>query len=158
MSIAIHSNSNINSFYLEKKFRNVSDYSKYLNNKFKCLSPGNNASVSVSGGLMQKAMADEKTAKWLEKELNTIPDTIRAAQQAAISHGSKLISVSIEYTEDCTIMQTCGIFGDTGTDSDIDKWLEKIEEDRKEKKSSEVKETSSKAHHETDKVGFDTYA
>ena len=41
---------------------------------------------------MQKACGDEKTAKWLEENLAIMPDVIRNAQKAAISHGSKPVS------------------------------------------------------------------
>ena len=47
------------------KFKNVSDYSKYLTNKYKCLTPCKNASVLIDRSVMQKACGDEKTAKWL---------------------------------------------------------------------------------------------
>jgi len=118
------------------KFKNVSDYSKYLTNKYKCLTPCKNASVLIDRSVMQKACGDEKTAKWLEENLAIMPDVIRNAQKAAISHGSKLIS--------------CGIFGETGTDSEIDKWLERMKED----KEKEDKKTENMIA----KVGFDTYA
>ena len=35
--------------------------------------------------------------------------------RAAISHGSKLISVEFKFTNNGTEMTTCGIFGETGT-------------------------------------------
>ena len=59
---------------------------------------------------MQKACGDEKTAKWLEENLAIMPDVIRNAQKAAISHGSKLISVEFKFTNNGTEMTTCGIF------------------------------------------------
>ena len=37
------------------KFKNVSDYSKYLTNKYKCLTPCKNASVLIDRSVMQKA-------------------------------------------------------------------------------------------------------
>ena len=108
------------------KFKNVSDYSKYLTNKYKCLTPCKNASVLIDRSVMRKACGDEKTAKWLEENLAIMPDVIRNAQKAAISHGSKLISVEFKFTNNGTEMTTCGIFGETGTDSEIDKWLERM--------------------------------
>lgn len=120
------------------KFKNVSDYSKYLTNKYKCLTPCKNASVLIDRSVMQKACGDEKTAKWLEENLAIMPDVIRNAQKAAISHGSKLISVEFKFTNNGTEMTTCGIFGETGTDSEIDKWLERMKEDKeKEDKKTE---------------------
>lgn len=59
------------------KFKNVSDYSKYLTNKYKCLTPCKNASVLIDRSVMQKACGDEKTAKWLEENLAIMPDVIR---------------------------------------------------------------------------------
>lgn len=38
-----------------------------------------------------------------------MPDVIRNAQKAAISHGSKLISVEFKFTNNGTEMTTCGI-------------------------------------------------
>lgn len=58
---------------------------------------------------MRKACGDEKTAKWLEENLAIMPDVIRNAQKAAISHGSKLISVEFKFTNNGTEMTTCGI-------------------------------------------------
>ena len=109
-----------------------------------------NASVLIDGSVMRKACGDEKTAKWLEENLAIMPDVIRNAQKAAISHGSKLISVEFKFTNNGTEMTTCGIFGETGTDSEIDKWLERMKED----KEKEDKKTENMIA----KVGFDTYA
>lgn len=68
-----------------------------------------NASVLIDGSVMRKACGDEKTAKWLEENLAIMPDVIRNAQKAAISHGSKLISVEFKFTNNGTEMTTCGI-------------------------------------------------
>ena len=139
------------------KFKNVSDYSKYLTNKYKCLTPCKNASVLIDGSVMQKACGDEKTAKWLEENLAIMPDVIRNAQKAAISHGSKLISVEFKFTNNGTEMTTCGIFGETGTDSEIDKWLERMKED-KEKEDKKTENMIAIEATTKNKVGFDTYA
>ena len=158
MSVAINSNYyagyTMNS---ANKFKNVSDYSKYLTNKYKCLTPCKNASVLIDGSVMRKACGDEKTAKWLEENLAIMPDVIRNAQKAAISHGSKLISVEFKFTNNGTEMTTCGIFGETGTDSEIDKWLERIKED-KEKEDKKTENMIAIEATTKNKVGFDTYA
>ena len=120
-------------------YKSVREYSNYLTGKFGCLTPGKNVAVSVTSGLLRKAMSDEKTGQWLERELAKAPDYIKAAQQAAISHGSRLTSVSIEFGEEYSTMTTIGVFGETGTDSDIDKWMEKIKESKEEKKAAEEK-------------------
>ena len=60
-----------------KKAANIREYSRYLTQKFPCLTPGTNAGVDVTPGLMRKAMNDEKTGAWLERELSKAPDYIR---------------------------------------------------------------------------------
>ena len=121
---------NNNTGTTSKKPTNVKDYSNYLTQKFGCLTPGKSASVSITGGLLRKAMSDEKTGAWLEKELSKAPDYIRAAQQSAIAHGSTLKFVSIEFGEEYSTMTTCTVTDGGGTDPGIDKWLEKIKEKR----------------------------
>lgn len=138
-----------NSGNASKKPTSVREYSNYLTGKFGCLTPGKNASVSVTGGLMRKAMADEKTGAWLERELGKATDYIEAAQKAAISHGSTLKSVSIEFGEEYSTMTTVGVFGDEGgTDPDIDKWLETIKEKREEQKIADKKLEQKKAENQ----------
>ena len=114
-------------------------------------------SVLIDRSVMQKACGDEKTAKWLEENLAIMPDVIRNAQKAAISHGSKLISVEFKFTNNGTEMTTCGIFGETGTDSEIDKWLERMKED-KEKEDKKTENMIAIEATTKNKVGFDTYA
>ena len=110
------------------------------------MKPGNNAAVSVTSGLLKKAMADEKTGAWLERELAKAPDYIAAAQKSAIAHGSTLKSVSIEFGEEYSTMTTVGVFGDEGgTDPEIDKWLEKVKENQAKKKEQEKKLEQSKS-------------
>ena len=120
-------------------YKNVREYSNYLMGKYSCLKPGNNVAVSVTSRLLRKAMSDEKTGQWLERELSKAPDYIKEAQQSASARGSRLISCSIEFGEEYSTMTTIGVFGETGTDSDIDKWMEKIKESKEEKKATEEK-------------------
>ena len=54
-------------------------------------------------------------------------------------------------------MTTCGIFGETGTDSEIDKWLERMKED-KEKEDKKTENMIAIEATTKNKVGFDTYA
>ena len=121
-----------------KKPSFVKEYSNYLTQKYGCLTPGANSAVSITGGLLRKAMTDEKTGAWLERELAKAPDYIAAAQKSAIAHGSTLKSVSIEFGEEYSTMTTVGVFGDEGgTDPEIDKWLEKLKEKKAEQKKAE---------------------
>ena len=91
-----------------KKPSNEKDYSNYLIQKYPCQTPGKNAAVSMTGGLLRKAVADEKTGKWLERELAKAPDYIEAAQKSAIAHGSTIKFVSIEFGEEYSTMTTWG--------------------------------------------------
>ena len=144
MSMMIGNNVGISGSYQNNTsktngYKSVREYSNYLMGKYSCLTPGKNVAVSVTSGLLRKAMGDEKTGEWLERELSKAPDYIKRAQQSAISHGSRLTSVSIEIGEEYSTMTTIGVFGESGTDSDIDKWMEKIEESKENKKAVEEK-------------------
>ena len=144
-----------NSDITRKKPSNVKDYSNYLTQKFGCLKPGKSASVSVTGGLLRKAVSDEKTGEWLERELSRVPDYIEAAQKSSIAHGGTLKSVSIEFGEEYSTMTTIGVFGDEGgTDPEIDKWLEKIKEKRAEQKEAEKKIKQAQEAQKTDETPF----
>ena len=125
-------------------YNNGRDYSNYLMSKYSCLKPGNNVSVSVTSGLLRKAMSDEKTAKWLEKELTKAPDYIKQAQQSATAKGWRLISASIEFGEEYSTMYTCVVTDTPGTDEDIDKWLERIKENKEKQKKAEKKAAEEK--------------
>ncbi len=120
-----------------KKSNSVRDYSNYLTQKYPCLTPGSNSAVSITGGLLRKAMADEKTGAWLERELSKAPDYIKEAQQSAKARGSTLKSVSIEFGEEYTTMCVCTVTDGGGTDPEIDKWLEKLKEKKAEQKKAE---------------------
>ena len=63
-------NTNLNTLSKTGNHKNVREYSKYLRDKYSCLTPGNNVAVTVTSGMLKKAMTDEKTGKWLERELN----------------------------------------------------------------------------------------
>ena len=120
-------------------YKNVRDYSNYLMGKYSCLKPGNKVAVSLTSGLLRKAMSDEKTGQWLERELSKAPDYIKEAQQSASARGSKLIYASIEFGEEYTTMHVCTVSDTPVTDSDIDKWLERVKEDKEEQKAKEKK-------------------
>lgn len=146
---------NNNTGTTSKKPTNVKDYSNYLTQKFGCLTPGKSASVSVTGGLLRKAMSDEKTGEWLERELSKVPDYIEAAQKSSIAHGGTLKSVSIEFGEEYSTMTTVGVFGDEGsTDPEIDKWLDKIKEKRAEQKETEKKLEQKQQEQKIDEDSF----
>ena len=120
-------------------YKNVRDYSNYLMGKYSCLKPNNKVAVSVTSGMLRKAMSDEKTGQWLERELSKAPDYIKNAQQSASAKGWRLVSASIEFGEEYTTMYTCVVTDTEGTDSNIDKWLERVKEDKEEQKAKEKK-------------------
>ena len=134
-------NFNTNTSVSKKKENKVSDYSRYLTNKYPCLTPGKNVSVSVTSGLLKKAMNDPETGAWLERELAKAPDYISQAQKSASARGDRLLSATIEFGEEYSTMTTCTVTDTPGTDEDIDKWLEKIKEKKeKEKKAAEKRQ------------------
>ena len=149
MSMTIGGNTGINNSYQNSTskssgYKNVRDYSNYLMGKYSCLKPGSNVAVSVTSGLLRKAMSDEKTGQWLERELSKAPDYIKEAQQSASARGWRLVSCSIEFGEEYTTMYTCTVTDTPGTDEDIDKWLERIEENKEKQKKAEKKAAEEK--------------
>ncbi len=144
MSITIGNNMEIgngsqNNTSKANRYKNVREYSNYLLGKYNCLKPGKNVSVSITPGLLRKAMSDPKTGGWLERELAKAPDYIKSAQQSAAARGSRLLSASIEFGEEYTTMYTCTVTDTPGTDEDIDKWLERIKENRKKQRDADKK-------------------
>ena len=144
MSMMIGHNVGISSNYLNNTsktsgYKNIREYSNYLMGTYSCLTPGKNVAVSVTPGMLRKAMSDEKAGKWLERELAKAPDYIKQAQQSASVRGSKLLSATIEFGEEYTTMCVCTVSDTLGTDEDIDKWLEKIEENKEKQKAAEKK-------------------
>lgn len=149
MAIVVGNNMGVSNSYQNSTsraggYKNVREYSNYLMGKYSCLKPGNNVAVSVTSGLLRKAMSDEKTGQWLERELSKAPDYIKQTQQSLSARGSRLISCSIEFGEEYTTMCVCGVTDTPGTDKDIDKWLERIEENKEKQKKAEKKAAEEK--------------
>jgi len=149
MAIVVGNNMGVSNSYQNSTsraggYKNVREYSNYLMGKYSCLKPGNNVAVSVTSGLLRKAMSDEKTSQWLERELSKAPDYIKQAQQSASARGWRLVSCSIEFGEEYTTMYTCTVTDTPGTDEDIDKWLERIEENKEKQKKAEKKAAEEK--------------
>lgn len=149
MAIVVGNNMGVSNSYQNSTsraggYKNVREYSNYLMGKYSCLKPGNNVAVSVTSGLLRKAMSDEKTGQWLERELSKAPDYIKEAKQSASARGWRLVSCSIEFGEEYTTMYTCTVTDTPGTDEDIDKWLERIEENKEKQKKAEKKAAEEK--------------
>lgn len=152
MAMSIGGNIGINSGYQNAPgkaggYKSVREFSNYLMNKYSCLTPGKNVAVSITAGMLRKAMSDEKTGQWLERELGKAPDYIAQAQQSASARGWKLTSVSIEFGEEYTTMCTCVVTDAQDTDPDMDKWLERVKES-KEKQKAEQRKAEKKATQE----------
>ncbi len=45
------------------------EYSEYLNNKYACLTPTKDSSVSINSSLLSKAASNPQTAEWLDNTL-----------------------------------------------------------------------------------------
>lgn len=125
MSMVIRNNMGISNGYQNNTsktggYKNVREYSNYLMGKYSCLKPGNNVAVSITPGLLRKAMSDEKTGQWLERELSKAPDYIKSSQQAASARGSRLVYAAIEFGEEYSTMYTCTVTDTPGRDEDID--------------------------------------
>lgn len=149
MAMVIGNNMGISNSYQNNTskaggYKNVREYSNYLMSKYSCLKPGNNVAVSVTSGLLRKAMSEEKTGQWLERELTKAPDYIKSAQQSASVRGSRLIFASIEFGEEYTTMYTCTVSDTPGRDEDIDKWLERVKENKEKQKKAEKKSAEEK--------------
>lgn len=149
MAIVVGNNMGVSNSYQNSTgkaggYENVREYSNYLMGKYSCLKPGNNVAVSVTSGLLRKAMSDEKTGQWLERELSKAPDYIKQAQQSASARGWRLVSCFIEFGEEYTTMYTCTVTDTPGTDEDIDKWLERIAENKEKQKRAEKKAAEEK--------------
>ena len=79
MSMMIGHNVGISSNYQNNTsktngYKSVREYSNYLMGKYSCLTPGKNIAVSVTPGLLRKAMGNEQTGEWLERELSKAPE------------------------------------------------------------------------------------
>lgn len=82
-------------------YKNVREYSKYLMDKYSCLTPGNNVAVTVTSGMLKKAMTDEKTGKWLER-IEEKKEEKRAAEKQRIENiftGKDLKSVTDSFIQ-----------------------------------------------------------
>lgn len=70
---------------IQTGFRNVNEYSKYLQGKYSYMNTGTTSmqgvptTVSVSGAFLKKCMNDPEKAKFLEENLAAIPDCVKTA-------------------------------------------------------------------------------
>ena len=93
------SNSYQNTPSKSSAYKNVREYSKYLMGKYDCLTPGRNVAVSVTPGMLKKAMTDEKTGKWLER-VKEKKEEQKKLEQRLIFKGKDLKSVTERFIEE----------------------------------------------------------
>ncbi len=109
------------------------EYSEYLNNKYACLTPTKDSSVSINSSLLSKAASNPKTAEWLENTLSQMPDCINKICENSAKNGARLVSLEISIdSEDCITTKCVGVFeADPGTEES----KKMVEEARPETKS-----------------------
>lgn len=122
---------------MEKKsaYRSRREYSEYLNNKYACLTPTKDSSVSINARLLSKAASNPKTAEWLENTLSQMPGCINKICENSAKNGARLVSLEISIdSEDCITTKCAGVFeSDPGTE-ESKKMLEEARARNKERK------------------------
>ncbi len=130
------------------------EYWEYLNNKYACLTPTKDSSVSVNSSLLSKAASNPQTAQWLENTLSQMPGCINNICENCAKMGGRLIRLEISIdSEDCITTRCLGVFeADPGTEESKkmveeararnkerkEEW-EKLLEKKKEKKATQEK-------------------
>ncbi len=99
-------------------YKSSRKYSEYLNNKYACLTPTKDSSVSINPALLSKAASNPKTARWLENTLSQMPDCINKICENSAKNGARLVSLEISIdSEDCITTKCVGVFeSDPGTE------------------------------------------
>lgn len=94
------------------------EYSEHLNNKYACLTPTKDSSVSVNSSLLSKAVSNPKIAEWLENTLSQMPDCINKICENSFKNGARLVSMEISIdSENCITTKCVGLFeSDPGTE------------------------------------------
>ena len=137
MSLNINSQYNTSSYATTGKSKSVSDYSKYLSNKYPCLTPGKSVSISIAPSLLRKAMGNEKTAKWLEENLAMEADLMQKQQNMCKARGERIVFQTTEYVDEGVMTSSIMTVTDSEPNTEIDEWLEKIKEKKEEQKKAE---------------------
>ena len=118
-----------------RTYGDVRGYRTYLTEKYSCLT-NSDYSVSINSSLLEKAVRDEKTSKWLEYNLSLIPKVMDNIRSTVAARGSRILSCSI--TMDGYDSMTTILVTKSGDDSETEKARKKSEE--KIKKIKEEKE------------------
>lgn len=125
-------------------YRNVNDYSKYLQGKYSYMNTGTTSmqgiptTVSVSGAFLKKCMNDPEKAKYLEENLAAIPDCAKSAVA-----GCQGTLTNLSYQIDANGNISVAISGTNDPDGKIAR--ENAERKAKEKKEAEEKAEKKRA-------------
>ena len=151
-------------------YRNVNDYSKYLQDKYSYMNTGTTSmqgvptTVSVSGAFLKKCMNDPEKATYLEENLAAIPDCV----SHAVSHSIgtlKSMSVQIDANGNISMMSV----GTNDPDGKIARENarrktkeqkeneEKLERKRAEKKEQEERLAKMRAAQKADDEALQSY-
>ncbi len=135
-----------------RTYGDVRGYRTYLTGKYSCLT-NSDYSVSINSSLLEKAVRDEKTSKWLEYNLSLIPKVMDNIRSKVAARGSRILSCSI--TMDGYDSMTTILVTKYGDDSETarEKSEEKIKK-IKEEKETEEKEAEERRLEELT-VGYD---
>ena len=124
-------------------YSNVSDYSKYLQDKYSYMNTGTTSmqgvptTISVSGAFLKKCMNDPEKATYLEENLAAIPDCVKSLNNyTKMMPGSPVVTYAAYYID-----ENGNISGMSGCTNDPDGRIarENAERKAKEQKGEEEK-------------------
>lgn len=137
-------------------FKNVDDYSKYLQDKYSYMNAGSTSmqgvpvNVNVSKAFLQKCKDDPEKAAYLEENLKAIPDCVKSLCSAvSAAPGSPVVTyASYNIDENGNISCTSGSTNDPDGKIARENAKKKAEENRAAKEKVEKKRAEKKAEQE----------
>ena len=137
-------------------FKNVDDYSKYLQEKYSYMNAGSTSmqgvpvNVNVSKAFLQKCKDDPEKAAYLEENLKVIPDCVKSLCSAvSAASGSPVVTyASYNIDENGNISCTSGSTNDPDGKIARENAKKKAEENRAAKEKVEKKRADKKAEQE----------
>ena len=137
-------------------FKNVDDYSKYLQDKYSYMNAGSTSmqgvpvNVNVSKAFLQKCKDDPEKAAYLEENLKAIPDCVKSLCSAVYAApGSPVVTyASYNIDENGNISCTSGSTNDPDGKIARENAKKKAEEKRAAKEKVEKKRAEKKAEQE----------
>ena len=137
-------------------FKNVDDYSKYLQEKYSYMNAGSTSmqgvpvNVNVSKAFLQKCKDDPEKAAYLEENLKVIPDCVKSlCSTVSAASGSPVVTyASYNIDENGNISCTSGSTNDPDGKIARENAKKKAEENRAAKEKVEKKRAEKKAEQE----------